>query len=207
MSPEYRVVRAADGEPEDWSVAPIAAFGPDRYRTEFRAQWNGDGLWIRFDAVDPGPWSTFTQRDDPLWEEEVVEIFIDPDGDGLNYAEVEISPANVVTDLLMFRGDPGKSSDIDWDFAGLHTRVAQLQDGRKGWTAIALLPWEGFATLPDTATPVPPAPGDSWRFNIFRIKRPGGPEAPDRDAVFAAWSPPPGPSFHVPEVFGTMTFD
>jgi len=207
MTPTYRVLRTAGGEPGGWSEAPIATFGPDRYRTEFRALWSGEGLWIRFDAVDPNPWNTFTRRDDPLWEEEVVEIFIDPDGDGLNYAEVEISPANVVTDLLMFRGDPGKRSDIDWDFAGLQTWVTPLRDGREGWTAIALLPWEGFATLPETATPVPPAPGDSWRFNIFRIKRPGGPESPQSDAVFAAWSPPPGPSFHVPEVFGTMIFD
>ena len=34
-----------------------------------------------------------TRRDDPIWEEEVVEIFLDPARLGRHYAEVEISPA------------------------------------------------------------------------------------------------------------------
>lgn len=206
MTPEYRVPSVAGEEPAgaDWSRAPGIDFGPDRYLTTFRALRTPVGLWVRFDAVDPDPWHTLTQRDDPLWEEEVVEIFIDPDGDGLHYAEVEISPANIVTDLLMYRGDPDKRSDIGWDFAGIRTHVERTAEG---WIAMALLPWEGFAALPETTVPLPPGPSDSWRFNVFRIKRPGGPEHPERDAVYAAWSPPPGPSFHVPEVFGRMTFE
>ena len=36
------------------------------------------GLHVRFDAQDPSPWFTKTARDDRLWEEEVVEIFLDP---------------------------------------------------------------------------------------------------------------------------------
>jgi hypothetical protein len=36
---------------------------------------------------------------------------------------------------------------------------------------------------------------------VFRIKRPGGPDQPERDAVYAAWSVPDGPSFHDPTAF------
>lgn len=206
MPPEYRVARTTEADPSesDWSRAAAVDFGPDRYRTTFRALWAATGLWVRFDAIDPDPWHTYTHRDDPLWEEEVVEIFVDPDGDGLHYAEVEISPANVVTDLLMFRGEPDKRSDIGWDFAGIRTAVTRRTEG---WTAIALLPWPGFASLPATEVDVPPSPADAWHFNVFRIKRPGGPQDPERDAVYAAWSPPPGPSFHVPEAFGKMIFE
>lgn len=206
--PEYRVAVTEATAPEqiDWSIAQAVGFGPAAYATTFRALRGPAGLWVRFDAVDPAPWHTYTRRDDPLWEEEVVEIFVDPDGDGLNYAEVEINPANVVTDLLMFRGDPGKRSDIGWDFEGIRTWVEPTGDPA-GWTATALLPWRGFASLPATSAALPPAAGDAWRFNVFRIKRPGGPEAPERDAVYAAWSPPPGPSFHVTDVFGRMVFE
>ena len=137
---------------------------------------------------------------------EVVEIFIDPDGDGRNYAEVEISPGNVVCDLLMFRGDPDKRSDLDWDFPGLQTAVHAWDSDTSGWTAVALLPWAGFATLPGTDMRLPPLAGDSWRFNVFRIKRPHRPDDPHRDLLLSAWSPVPGESFHVPEMFRPMVF-
>ena len=52
----------------------------------------------------------------------------------------------------------------------------------------------------------PPKPGDEWRFNVYRIKRPKGPTRPNDDAVYNAWSPTGGPSFHVPAAFGVMAF-
>ncbi len=195
-----------DGVEAAWSPAATIVWGEPPYNTSFRALWSADGLWIRFDATDPSPWHTYTRRDNPLWEEEVVEIFIDPDGDGRNYAEVEISPGNVVCDLLMFRGDPDKRSDLDWDFPGLQTAVHAWDSDTSGWTAVALLPWAGFATLPGTDMRLPPLAGDSWRFNVFRIKRPHRPDDPHRDLLLSAWSPVPGESFHVPEMFRPMVF-
>jgi hypothetical protein len=53
---------------------------------------------------------------------------------------------------------------------------------------------------------VPPAAGDAWQFNVFRIKRPHGPAEPEREAVYAAWSTPDGPSFHEPAAFRRMEF-
>lgn len=40
-----------------------------------------------------------TRRDEHLWEEEVVEAFLDLDRAGRDYAEIEISPGNVVCDV------------------------------------------------------------------------------------------------------------
>ena len=56
-----------------------------------------------FEMVDPDVWSTFTERDGQIYQHEVVEIFIDPDGDGLNYAEIEVNPLNTIFDLLLSR--------------------------------------------------------------------------------------------------------
>ncbi|MCH7826252.1 MAG: carbohydrate-binding family 9-like protein [Acidobacteria bacterium] len=193
-----------------WERALEVSWGPEIYATSFRALWGEEGLFVRFDAVDPSPWHTLRERDDHLWNEEVVEIFIDPDGDGRNYAEVEINPHNVVCDLLIFEGSPNLRSDIDWDHDGLQSSVQPLHgaDGETvGWTAVALLPWSGFATLPDIGgVPLPPRAGDVWGFNIFRIKRPSGPAEPELDAVYAAWSPTSGPSFHEPAVFRALEF-
>ena len=207
-SASTQVLLSGDGEA--WERARKVAWGPQIYETGFRALWGKEGLFVRFDAVDPSPWYTLTERDDHLWKEEVVEIFIDPDGDGRNYAEIEISPHNVVCDLMIFEGAPNVRSDIDWDHDGLQSKVRPLRVAggeAVGWMVIAILPWSGFATLTDNSrVPLPPNKGDVWRFNVFRIKRPVGPTEPDRDAVYSAWSPPSGPSFHEPTVFRALKF-
>jgi len=192
-----------------WDAATEIAWGPAPYTTSFRALWSDEGLAIRFEAMDGTPWHTLSERDAPLWNEEVVEIFIDPDGDGRNYAEIEINPVNVVCDLQIFDTEPRLRSDIDWDFVGLRTHVVTTHDDGdepSGWIATALLPWEGFAALENTVVPLPPSPGDRWSFNVFRIKRPGGPQSPERDAIYAPWSPTPSLSFHAPSAFRDLEF-
>jgi hypothetical protein len=198
-----------DPEHADWDGAMAVSWGPPRYVTEFRALHASDGLALRFAATDDGPWYTLTERDDALWNEEVVEIFIDPDGDGHNYAEIEINPAGVVCDLQILTATPALESDIGWDFSGLATRVTMRRDAgarTTGWIATAILPWRGFASLGDTAVALPPSRDDRWKFNVFRIKRPGGPEQPERDVILAPWSPTPSASFHAPESFRDLIF-
>jgi hypothetical protein len=140
----------------------------------------------------------------------VVEIFLDPDRSGRDYYELEIDPANVVCDLRMISPWPDKKGDIDWNLAGLETRVHTMKDGAgraTGWTATAVLPWSGLRPLPSAGkVAVPPEAGDRWRFNVFRIERPGGPGAPEKDAVFAAWSPPSVKSFHDAGAFRDFVF-
>jgi hypothetical protein len=194
-----------------WHAAASITWGPEPYQTDFRALWNDSGLYLRFDATDRDPWHTMTDRDDELWNEEVVEIFIDLDGSGRDYYELEVSPANVACDLRMVSPWPDKVGDIDWDLEGLETRVHSRTDAgdrRSGWTATAFLPWSGLGPLPSArSVTLPPTPGDEWRFNVFRIKRPGGPQEPEKGAIFAAWSPPSGPSFHDPQAFRRLVFE
>jgi hypothetical protein len=187
-----------------WADANRIEWGTEPWPTAFRAVAAADALWLRFDATDDSPWYTMTGRDDRLGEEEVDEIFIDPDGDGRNYVEVEINPANAICDLLIASATPRLDGDITWDFAGIETKVDTTDTG---WTTIVRLPWSGFESVPDTDVGLPPASGDRWHFNVFRIKRPGGAADPGRDLVLDAWSPVPGGSFHVPDVFRPMEFE
>lgn len=190
-----------------WSEATELRWGPAPYETRFRALWTTEGLFVRFDAFDIDPWHTLTRHDDPLWDEEVVEIFLDPSRQGHHYAELELSPAGVVCDVRMIRPWPDKEMDLAWDIVGLVTRVTAFASptDSSGWTATAFLPWRSFASLP-TFVSLPPRAGDRWCFNVFRIKRPGGPANPTRGAILAAWSPTGGPSFHVPSAFHDLIF-
>ena len=199
----YEAVRTTAGaesllspEAAGWGRAVEIGWGPEPYRTGFQALWSDAGLHLRFEARDDSPWFTMTRRDDPLWEEEVVEIFLDPDRSG-RYIEVELNPANVVCDLR--RLGPGETAtdpigpmDRGFTVTGLATVVSP---NSAGWTGTLFLPWNGLGL------PGAPAVGTAIPFNVFRIKRPGGPEAPEEGAVFAAWSPTGSPSFHVPEAF------
>jgi hypothetical protein len=216
--PDYRVARTGAsraallaGTEDTWSQAARISWGPSPYETAFRALWDQEGLHLRFEAQDPSPWHTMTKRDDELWEEEVVEIFIDLNRSGRDYYELEINPANVVCDLRMASPWPDKVGHIEWSLEGLETRVHPRKDAAGktvGWTATAFLPWSGFRPLPSAhGIALPPKPGDTWAFNVFRIKRPGGPTAPKEDGVFAAWSTPSGPSFHDPKAFRSFVFE
>jgi Carbohydrate family 9 binding domain-like len=193
-----------------WAGATAVEWGPAKYSTRFRAMWGDEALFLRFDAVDPEPWHTMTQRDEHLWEEEVVEIFLDPNRSGRDYYELEISPANVVCDVRMVAPSPHKEMDLAWNLAGLVTRVQVRKDASgqtTGWSATAMLPWSGLRALPSARNvALPPHPGDRWRFNLFRIERPGGKAAPEEGAIEAPWSPPGEPSFHVPRAFRDMEF-
>jgi hypothetical protein len=192
-----------------WKDAPRIQWGPAPYETSFAARWNDDGLFVRFDARDPSPWSTMTRRDEHLWEEEVVEIFIDLDGSDRNYAEVEVNPAGVVCDVRMISPSPHKQMDIAWNLEGLDARATPwTESGRTvGWTATAFLPWSGLRSLPSAAhAHLPPRPGDAWRFNVFRVERPGGHAHPEQGAIEVAWSDPGEPSFHVPRAFRPLVF-
>ena len=215
MPPRYLVRRALfessallEAHTDVWARADSVAWGATPYTTRFRALWRDEALYLRFDVSDHEPWHTMTTRDARLWEEEVVEIFLDPAGRGVDYAELEISPANVVCDLIVRRPWPNLDSDPAWHIGELATRVLPWRDpaaGSDGWTATARLPWNGLSPVTDPVK-VPPQPSDVWRFNLFRIKRPGGPARPRENTILSAWAPTGGPSFHVPAVFGEMVF-
>jgi hypothetical protein len=207
---DARPVTLLPGHDRAWKTAQRIGWGPAKYRTVFRALWNDDGLAIRFDVCDDRPWHTMKRLDDPIWEEEVVEIFLDPARLGRHYAEVEFSPVNVVTDLHIIEPYPHLNGDRSWNWVGLESTVVPGSCGgltSGSWVALAWLPWGGAASLaPEVAAQVPPRAGDAWQFNVFRIKRPHGPAEPERDALYAAWSTPDGPSFHEPSAFRRMEF-
>jgi hypothetical protein len=146
---------------------------------------------VRFVCTDADPWATITERDGPLWDEEVVEVFLDPVGDSACYFEIEVNPLNTVVDLALRRIRSGYRKDFRWDCEGLETTAVTTEHG---WTAELRIP---FAAL----SAEPPRPGTEWRANFTRIDRPRG-----RDRELSAWQPTRLATFHVPERFGVLRF-
>jgi hypothetical protein len=173
-------------------------------RTEVRACWTTGWLYLAFDCADRDVWGTYCVRDEPLYEEEVVEAFLSPTGDLARYVELEVSPHNVVFDARVFSPELKRSSmtvDRGWDLPGLVTAVQvrgtldRRDDVDEGWSVEIAIP---FAGLPEAREPTP---GTEWRANFYRIDRADPPE-------FTAWSPTlvrPA-DFHVPARFGILRF-
>jgi hypothetical protein len=163
-----------------------------RWGTEVRLGWSGDVLQGLFLCQDPEPWATKTKRGDSLWEEEVVELFLDPFGDSLSYFEIEINPLNTVTDLFIRRTWTGLKKDFRWNCEGLVTACGTLP---YGWMAAFQIPFESLGDCHPTRSPV-------WRANFTRIERPK-----DQPPELSAWSPTHLNSFHVSGRFGLMRFN
>lgn len=149
------------------------------------------GLRLLFVAEDTHPWATLTERDAPLYTEEVVEVFLDPEGDGQAYFEIEVNPNNAVLDGCMRRIRSGYRKDFRWCCEGLQTAVRRTE---RGWAAELAIP---FLSVTNRV----PEAGDTWRANFTRIDRPKG-----KPRELSAWSPTGLAQFHVPSCFGVVRF-
>jgi hypothetical protein len=183
--PEYIVTRAAktptiDGALDDaaWKAArPVVLRGsfdgrPAQLRTEARLVYDDAHLYVAFDIEDPDLWGTLRKRDDPIYEQEVVEIFLDANADGRTYNELQVSPHNVIFDAYF----PARRQGMDrsWD-SGMQTAVKvrgtldDPSDKDEGWTVEMKIPFARLAEVPH----IPPQKGDCWRFNLYRLEHHG----------------------------------
>ncbi len=172
--------------------------------------WDDTFLYVGFYCEDPDAWATVLEEDGPLWQEEVVELFIDPDGNGYNYYEHEINPVNVKVDLFVINTGSRLKGKIEgwfeWDFKNIKSEVYVVGDGKNSgtkdeyWTVEVAVPFDDLWEVPHS----PPEDGDMWRMNVYRIER-GGPENKEDD-WYAAFSPTLRPSFHTPWQFGKIYF-
>jgi hypothetical protein len=219
--PEYVVKKISstlkiDGkllEP-DWQAAPITDkfVTPDsgkapRLSTQAKFLWDDTYLYIGFICEDSDIEATITKRDAALWNEEVVEIFCDPDGDGLNYFEIEVNPLGTVLDLLMNKPySAGGRSDFKWNLNNLKSAVwingtiNNPSDIDTQWTVEIAIPFNELAFLAPKIS-FPPQNGDSWRILMTRYSY-------ARDGSFekSSWNKLNSSTFHIPSKFGRIFF-
>jgi hypothetical protein len=164
-----------------------------RLATALRVGRRGDALGIRFDGRDAGVVATHRERDAPLWQEDVFEVFLAPgDSAPRRYFELEVNPLGTLFDARVDSPEGVRASmrvDTSWDCPGLTARVTTRPDR---WSALLTIP---LGPLSDGEIPA------TWRANFYRIDRGAKDE-------FTAWSPTfaEPPDFHVPERFGILRF-
>ncbi|HVJ82205.1 MAG TPA: carbohydrate-binding family 9-like protein, partial [Planctomycetia bacterium] len=188
-----------------------------RHPTRMKMLWDDQALYIAARLEEPHVWGTIGKHDAVIFHDPDFEVFLDPDGDGRLYAELELNAKNATWDLLLPKPYQSGGRAIDaWEIAGLETAVSiegtlnEPADVDRAWTVEIRWPWKGLKEL--TARPSPPAVGDRWRINFSRVewetriekgkyvKLPGKPEAN------WVWSPQGVVDMHRPERWGVVQF-
>lgn len=180
--PQYEVPKTAtapkiDGKLDEpaWERAPEVVLkgsfdGRDvTYRTTARLLYDEEALYVAFDGEDRDVWGDLRNRDEPIYNEEVFEIFLDADGDGRTYNELQVSPRNVVFDAYFPARRQGMDTSWDSKVATAVQVRGTLEDPNdvdQGWSAEMRIPFATLAAVPN----VPPKAGDAWRFNLYRLE-------------------------------------
>lgn len=210
-----------DGKLDDpaWKTAPSTGLfvdtmsgAPSAVQTEAKILWDDENLYLAFDNKDSDVWAQLTNRDDKLWTQEAVEVMIDADGNGKTYVEFQVAPNGNVFDTYLpeYRKyedavDP-KRKPYDWN-SKIKAKVVvdgtlnERDDTDKGWVAEIAIPLGDVKGLGPAGAKVPPALGDVWRLNMYRLDVPK-----DKNGVAAGWSPPMVGDFHALDKFGEVLF-
>lgn len=172
------------------------------YASYAQVAYDDTHLYVAFSCMDQDIHSSFSKRDEHLWKEEAVEVFIDTDDEPNNYVEIEVSPKNVLYDSYIV--DP-QNIDVEetlkYNLQGIKTAVKvdgtlnARKDKDQRWTVEMAIP---FSEITDDFHP-DMLNKAAWKINFYRINQDGS------LLKYMAWSPTEG-SFHRPEVFGTVIF-
>jgi hypothetical protein len=173
--------------------------------TTARMLWNDSFLYVGFACRDKNVQANMTHTDDELWrEEEVVEVFICPHPEGVEYYEFQVNPQNARIDLSCVASSPkgeSKRCTKEWNCVGWFSSVQvdgtlnNVYDEDRGWSCEMAIP---LSSISPKDPPV--RHGDTWRINLYRINRiEGGVE-------YSAWSPTGAINYHIPGKFGICQF-
>lgn len=211
MSSEVLVVpRAEFSVEEPWVVPQVCE--PVRLRratdgsaprlaTCVAAYSDSECLTFVFSATDDLVVASYRMHDDPLYMEDVVEVFLAPER-LTDYFELEVSPAGTTFDTRIESPDGQRSTmraDHAWNCAGLFAAVRTVTESSGVMTIDTVIRFP-FASIGRER----PQPNEKWRANFFRIDR-----HPSEGDEFTAWQPTlrNPPDFHVPAAFATLRFE
>jgi len=188
------------GQTRRW-VHPNTGDAVRRLRSQARVLWDDEAMYVGLSATDRDIWATMTERDSDLWEEEVLELYLDPVGDGRNYVEIQINPLGTIFDATFPSTDQRSGEHLAaaraLNIEGMEAAVSvsgtvdNRDDTDRRWSAEFRIPW---ASLPDIGTPTA---GTVVPANFYRYDR-----SAEGDVTTAAWAPVFGGSFHQPDKFG-----
>jgi hypothetical protein len=204
--PPIPLVEVPSGPPARPPGLPLASSGGEPFSSPWTHVSLGasrSGLEVLFEMMDAPPLRVTKERSqEPVFEDECVELFWAGSGPPGRYAEIVVNPLGTLYTAWIENPDGDRRT---WKVSpqplpGIEARVAGFPGGPAAawerWTCLIFAPWAAL-----TPGEPPPGPGEIHRGNLFRIAR-------GRETRFEALSPTgrTPPDFHVPARFGRFIF-
>jgi hypothetical protein len=172
-----------------------------KQKTEVRLLWDDRALYVFYACEDEDIVALFTNRDDPTYRDDAVEIFVNPRPDQETaYYGLEMNAGAVLYDYvavmprLFF-----KRFQMNGVQLAVHVRGTRNVRGDKdqGWNLELAIPWENFEILG-----AKPKPGERWRAQLNRW------DGVEPNRRLSMWVDPKiNDSWpHVPSRFGWLEF-
>ncbi|MCM8817829.1 MAG: carbohydrate-binding family 9-like protein [Candidatus Omnitrophica bacterium] len=163
---------------QDWYLAkaleffvPVTLQQPVS-KTVAKLLYNQKYLYVGFTCFDKDIRATYVRRDSPIWEEDVVEVFIMTSCSGGPYFEFEFSPIKTIFDAFFVYPERTNKSIIEsskWNCEGILVEsfvsgtINDPSDFDNHWTIEIAIPFLSLPTLKN-----PPKKGEKWLFHLAR---------------------------------------
>jgi hypothetical protein len=221
------LLNEADWAKAEWSDDFIDITGNPELkpslRTRIKMLWNENCLYIAAEITEPDIWANILKRDSVIFHDNDFEIFLDPDGNGLNYYEIEVNALGTIWDLMLTKAYKDHGVPLtSWDLKGLKTGIhinGSRNDPSKpdtSWIVEMALPISEL--MKEKKQESQPGEGIQWRVNFSRVEwktekhgssyqkkkdpKTGNP-LPEQNWV---WSPMGEIAMHIPERWGRLEF-
>jgi len=193
------------------------------FRTRIKLLWDDEYLYLAARLEESDIWATIKKRDEVIFQDNDFELFLDPDGNGLNYYEIEVNALGTIWDLMLTRAYKAGGIPINsWDMKGLKSAISvngSLNDPSSpdsAWCIEMALPIKEL--MHGKSLLSRPADGVQWRINFSRVEwhteirgtayhkitdSITGKPRPEENWV---WSPTREVNMHIPERWGRLEF-
>jgi hypothetical protein len=167
-----------------------------RLKTTVRSLWDEYNIYFQFICQDDEIVASYTNYNDPLYLEDVVEVFIDDNCDYKTYTEIEVNPLNTVLHYHIENNLNGIVLPFARTDKVIESTVTKNLTN-KHFTVEFSIPMKEFVTSKNN----PPEINDIWLINFYRIDR-----NPNGKDEYSAWSPTGAINFHLPNYFQKFKF-
>ena len=164
--------------------------------TSAKVAWDDDFLYILFRCHDSEIIASYENYNDPIFTEDVVEVFLDDNTDRRDYIEIELSPNGVLLHYAVHNAGNGNVITFARTAEVIAGAVKRF-DQENLWYAEIHVPFSELIMCRTGS----PRPGDRWLFNLYRIDR-----RPNAEDEYSALFPTGAISFHKPDRFGELVF-
>jgi hypothetical protein len=164
-----------DGDLSDWETPFLVPFvihysGAKASQETYAAlSWDNENLYLAYKCIDFKIIGSAKKQDAPIFKtDDLVELFIDPDGDSKYYFEIGVNAFSSNYDMIInciSRLCGGWNTDISLDILGMETISKLTTDGynveiKIPFSSLNAIKKAGFKT---------PIVGTKWKGNLFRI--------------------------------------